>query len=103
MKHYLKVQKEYYDALERGDKRFEIRKNDRNFKKDDELYLYEINGKNATGRSLDFVVTDIFYGPGFGLRRGYCVMSLLMECSYDRVHRAEPYDEEAKGERLHTS
>lgn len=37
--HYVKVETEYYQALERGEKKFELRKNDRDFQKYDCIYF----------------------------------------------------------------
>lgn len=99
MIHELKVEKKYFDFLRTGDKRFEIRKNDRDYKKGDTLILWEWHSKRYTGRYLEFLVSYIFFGPGYGLQYGYCVMSLRPECSYNRVHRAAPYDKEVKGGR----
>lgn len=97
MIHELKVEKEYFDVLRTGDKSFEIRKNDRNYREGDTLILWECSRNRYTGRYLEFLVSYIFFGPGYGLEDGYCVMSLRLECSYTRVHRALPYDKEVKG------
>ncbi len=48
--HNLKTVQPYYDASASGDKTFEIRKNDRDFKVGDILRLYEWDGEKATGR-----------------------------------------------------
>ena len=75
--HELKILPEYYDAVRYGDKRFEIRKNDRNFHTGDILRLKEWDGEKYTGEELDAVVRYVYYGiDEYGLSEGYCVMSI---------------------------
>ncbi len=57
--HELKILPEYYDAVRFGDKRFEIRKNDRDYHTGDILRLKEWDGKQYTGEELDAVVRYI--------------------------------------------
>ncbi len=72
--HHLKTETEYYQAVEAGTKKFELRKNDRDFKVYDMVYLEEtVNGK-YTGRKLDpFEIKYIFHGGQYGLGEGYCL------------------------------
>jgi ASC-1-like (ASCH) protein len=42
--HELKILPEYFEAVRSGEKRFELRKNDRNFKVGDWVGLREFNG-----------------------------------------------------------
>lgn len=51
MIHELKTLPKYFEAVRKGDKTFELRKNDRNFKVGDYLALNEWDGKKYTGRS----------------------------------------------------
>lgn len=75
--HTLKCQPEYFRATKRGEKTFEIRRNDRDFQVGDTVTLLEFDGNEPTGRELrGFVITYIFHGPGFGLSEGYCVLQL---------------------------
>ena len=75
--HELKILPEYYDAVRCGDKRFEIRKNDRNFHSGDILRLKEWDGGKYTGEELDVLVRYVLYGiDEFGLSEGYCIMSI---------------------------
>ena len=74
--HELKILPEYYDAVRCGDKRFEIRKNDRNFHRGDILRLKEWDGENYTGEELDALVRYILYDFTGGLQDGYCIMSI---------------------------
>ena len=74
--HYLKTESEYYQAIERGDKKFEFRKNDRNFKKNDLVYLEEVINGDKTGKSLPPIkIKYILEGGKFGLAEGYCVFN----------------------------
>ena len=68
---------EYYQAIERGEKKFELRKNDRDFKKYDMLYLEEVVNGVKTGRSLppveiQYVLKDC---AKYGLSDGYCILN----------------------------
>lgn len=75
--HELKILPEYYDAVRCGDKRFEIRKNDRDYHTGDILCLKEWDGKQYTGEELDAVVRYIYHGiDEYGLAEGYCIMSI---------------------------
>lgn len=75
--HELKILPEYYDAVRCGDKRFEIRKNDRDFHSGDILRLKEWDGKQFTGEELDALVRYVYYGiDEYGLAEGYCIMSI---------------------------
>lgn len=81
--HELKILPEYYDAVRCGDKRFEIRKNDRDFHTGDILRLKEWNGEKYTGEELDVLVRYVLYGISecgepnlYGLADGYCIMSI---------------------------
>ena len=75
--HELKILPEYYDVVRFGDKRFEIRKNDRDYHTGDILRLKEWDGKQYTGEELDAVVRYIYHGiDEYGLAEGYCVLSI---------------------------
>ena len=75
--HELKILPEYYDAVRCGDKRFEIRKNDRDFHSGDILRLKEWDGEKYTGEELDAIVRYVLYGiDEYGLAEGYCIMSI---------------------------
>lgn len=89
--HELKILPEYYDAVRCGDKRFEIRKNDRNYHSGDILRLKEWDGKKYTGEELDVLVRYIYYGiDEYGLAEGYCIMSIdTMMHNIPRVSASE--------------
>lgn len=75
--HELKILPEYFQAVWGGKKRFELRKNDRDFQVGDMLILREWNGYEYTGSGLAVTVTYI-YQDSFvgGLEDGWCIMSI---------------------------
>lgn len=76
MIHDLKIFPEYFSAVNLGLKKFEIRKNDRNFSVGDILFLNEFDGINYTGRSIQKKVCYMLLGGNFGLQNDYVIMSL---------------------------
>lgn len=75
--HELKTQTEYFQAVERGDKFFEVRKNDRNYQTYDMITLVEVVGPDEikTGRHLgSFEITYVLSGGKFGIDPAYCVI-----------------------------
>ncbi len=77
--HELKIKPEYYNAVISGRKRFEIRKDDRNFKVGDVIRLeeFDINLHMAyTGRSSLYEITFKLDGGEYGLEKGYCILSI---------------------------
>lgn len=74
--HYLKTETQYYQDIERGLKKFEFRKNDRDFKKHDILHLQESVNGILTGRELPpLEIQYILYGGEFGLPKDYCIIN----------------------------
>lgn len=86
MVHELKTDPVVFQAVSEGSKSWEIRKDDRNFKVGDELWLKETvhtgeemeNGAplEYTGRILARKVTYILHGPVYGLADRWCIMSI---------------------------
>jgi hypothetical protein len=76
MTHALKTWPEYFQATERGDKKFEVRKADRPFSVGDKLVLqeYEPKTKEYTGKELEFSITCLV--DTFGVKKGYVVMGI---------------------------
>lgn len=74
--HYLKILPEYYRAIERGEKTFEVRFNDRNYQKHDILHLQEWSGE-YTGREIIAGVTYILDDTRY-CKDGYVVMSIVV-------------------------
>lgn len=76
MIHAVKCRSNYFKALQSGQKSFEVRKNDRDYKVGDLLGINEIdNGGNYTGKSLvckiNYILDDFE-----GLQKDYIVMSV---------------------------
>lgn len=84
MTHSLKTWPEFFDAIKKGDKTFEIRKADRPFKRGETLILQEWdnNTKQYTGEELERVITYILPGGEFGLKKGYVAMGLCEKEHY---------------------
>lgn len=80
MNHELKCFPQYFCALKSGVKRFELRKNDRDFQVGDKLIIREYrrpeNGV-LTGRKLQrtiqYITKDAIH---LGLMEGYCILGL---------------------------
>ena len=77
MKHHeLKTETEYFQAVERGFKKFEIRKNDRDFKRYDRVTLLEVVNGIPTGRKIyGLEIQYILYGGKYGLPDDYCIFN----------------------------
>ena len=73
--HCLKVTPEFFPALACGDKTFEARLNDRDFKVGDVLVLQEWD-QVYTREAVTKVVTYILHGGRFGIQEGHVVMGL---------------------------
>lgn len=75
--HYLKTETEYFQAVERGEKKFELRKNDRDFKKYDLVTLEEVVNGVKTGRKTHprFEIDYVLEGGKYGLEKGYCIFN----------------------------
>jgi hypothetical protein len=77
--HHLKCWPEYFDELASGNKRFEIRRDDRSFGKGDKVVIEEWNPDTGkyTGRCIKFTISYILRDASrFGLQWGYCILSL---------------------------
>jgi len=80
--HYLKTHQEMYLETELGNKLFEIRKNDRDFRVRDYLCLQETREINGEYTENEMVVSVSFIlandrAVRYGLQEGYCAMSLV--------------------------
>lgn len=78
-KHEIKTWPDYYFRIFAGSKKFEVRKNDRDYQIGDILYLREYDPavNDYTGREMYCSVTYIIHGGSFGIEEGYCVMSIV--------------------------
>ncbi|MCI5872542.1 MAG: DUF3850 domain-containing protein [Roseburia sp.] len=84
--HHIKLGATFFDEVAAGEKTFELRKNDRDYKKGDILEMMEFKDGKNTGRTVRVLVTYILT-EFTGLEDGYCIMatSLLNE-------NGEPFD-----------
>lgn len=73
--HSLKIDKKYYEEVLTGKKKFEVRRNDRNFQVGDLLNLNEIEKGGYTGRSFAVEVTYILDDPQY-CKENYVIMSI---------------------------
>ncbi|WP_083629686.1 DUF3850 domain-containing protein [Tenacibaculum agarivorans] len=80
MKHYLKIFTEHFEEVHNGNKKAEIRFNDRDFKVGDILILQEFNhnSNSYTGRSTTKKITHILedIDGEFGISDGYVLLSI---------------------------
>lgn len=85
--HILKCLPAYFDAIHRGEKNFEVRRDDRGFQKGDVLVLRRMNEENLkhmvdtdlSGKAryeIRRTVTYILTGGQLGIEPGYVVMAL---------------------------
>jgi hypothetical protein len=76
--HALKILPKQFDAVLDGRKRFEVRKNDRDFHVDDYLQLLEWlpDRKEWGKRAAVCAITYILPGGQFGIRRGWVVLGI---------------------------
>lgn len=91
--HRLKTDPGQFQLVRAGVKRFEIRKNDRNFEQGDRLILEETRYSaeqmaagaplEFTGERLNLRVMHVLYGPIYGLIDGWCIMSVRREGMID--------------------
>lgn len=85
--HVLKTIGTVWDAVERGEKRFEVRRNDRFFQPGDIVVLRRLRDNgihveadyNGNYRDLRFCIGWMLQGGQFGLEPGYCVFQLEPE------------------------
>ena len=71
-----KILPEYFEAVIRGKKTFEIRKDEDDIQVGDAIILKEWDGEKytgrETGRNISYVLRNV---PQYGLSEGYCIMS----------------------------
>lgn len=74
--HELKIHELFARAYFSGQKRWEIRKNDRNFKVGDKINFTVINDKEETVASYMRSILYVFDKVEFGLQPGYVILSI---------------------------
>lgn len=57
--HLLKINQKYYEDVMKGDKRAELRKNDRDFKVGDLIHFTKVNGEEYEPHINMFIITHI--------------------------------------------
>ena len=77
--HELKISPKYFDDVKSGNKRFEIRKDDRDYKVGDLITLREYENGQYTGRKIENILTIYILRDAteYGLMDGYCILGLL--------------------------
>lgn len=73
--HFLKILPEYFEMVRSGNKPFEVRKNDRNFKVGDTLILREFDGENYTGKEFEVDILCVFDEPEY-VKEGFVILGL---------------------------
>ena len=71
--HRIKLGASFFGEVERGEKTFELWKNDRNYQKGDILEMLEFKDGKHTGRVVRVLVTYILT-EYTGLEEGFCIM-----------------------------
>lgn len=97
MEHQLKIIPKYFKEIVDGNKNFEVRKNDRNYKIGDTLILKEYDPikKNFTGNYAKTTVMYILKDKDFpiGIKEGYCIMGIHLQ---NRIGFIKCFDESDK-------
>lgn len=76
MVHELKILSTYFRDILRGNKTFEVRKNDRNFQVGDNLILKEWENGEYTGNTLEKNVIYILDDSSGYVLEGYVIMGI---------------------------
>ena len=74
--HYLKTETRFYQAVEHGIKRFDLRKNDRDYQIGDIIHLQETVNTIYTGRTIfQLEIRYILFSEDIpGLEKDYCIL-----------------------------
>lgn len=75
--HEIKIANCYFEDVKNEIKKFELRKNDRNYKVEDKLKMMEYKDGEYTGRVINAVVTFILEDYE-GIKEGYCILSIRL-------------------------
>ena len=77
--HKLKILPQYFIPVMLGEKTFELRKNDRNYKVGDTIELCEYENGEYTGRYERAIVTYVLKDcTEYGLDKDYCILSFRL-------------------------
>jgi len=81
VEHVLNIQAEYFEAIYRGEKTFEVRRDDRGFQKGDFLHLRKLNNRDELANNIDPLHCKVLWvltGGQHGIEPGYVVMSIRL-------------------------
>ncbi len=89
-RHHLKTWPQFFHAVARGDKTFEVRKDDRAFQAGDTLVLEYFDPAKPQDtlnfamqyEPIERLVTFVLHGGQFGVEEGYVIMGLSVTPSY---------------------
>lgn len=77
MQHNLKTVQPYFSEVEKGNKTFEFRKNDRNFQVGDEVFLQEFEPRDTSYSGKELRGTIKYILKDFeGIQDGFCILSI---------------------------
>lgn len=77
MEHKLKILPQYFEEVWKGNKTFELRKDDRNYKVGDTLRLLEFDYGTYTGRECNRTILYIFRNAEhYGLKEGFVILAM---------------------------
>ena len=78
--HELKIIPRFFTDVARFAKRYEVRKNDRDYKAGDRIILREWDGTAYTGREAEVEITYVLTSEDFpeGIKEGYCVFGFWL-------------------------
>jgi uncharacterized protein YqfB (UPF0267 family) len=81
--HRLKTQAQFFDAVLRGDKTFEVRKNDRGFQTGDVLTLVRMDEDKPylegwPTQSVTVKISYMLQGGQYGIEPSYCVLGIVI-------------------------
>ena len=74
--HVLKIYPKYFDDILEGNKNFEIRKNDRDFRVGDYIILREWDNIHYSGRQIRAKISYMLDDKFIGLADGYVAMGI---------------------------
>ncbi|AQS10595.1 hypothetical protein CLOBY_27400 [Clostridium saccharobutylicum] len=80
--HYKKILPQYFNEVVNGNKPFELRVDDCNYKVGDTLVLKEFKPKineEFTGREISKEISYVLHGGQYGLEKDYCILGLKLE------------------------
>lgn len=85
IEHELKCWPNYFDAIECGDKPFDVRRDDRGFQRGDTVLLRKyVVGRGYLGPQLRFRITYVLTGGQFGIEPGFVVLGLAEKVAGSR-------------------